>query len=254
MRSASIAEWMIGRLTSKKRATSVVGDLIELRPQKGLVWFWVSLVRVMLSLCWRRALGFVVAFYALNWMLAAFQTAFMGAHTQHRPLEYPWIPVFTVLAPAGAFSWMVLMYAAIRYGFQDRVTQFALASTALVTAVIFYWWQPVILSVCIALSICLMLVSILKREHRKAALVLLATVTIGLGSGVLGIYLVARYQHFVYSGAWGDKEMHAHPSVPWMAFCMYLMVAWTTMTVCARMHDWSVRNKLGDEEAEEELA
>jgi hypothetical protein len=69
MHSSSIAEWIVARFTDKQRAASMVGDLVELEPQKGPPWFWFSLVRVVISLAWRRCLAFIVAPYAGLWML-----------------------------------------------------------------------------------------------------------------------------------------------------------------------------------------
>ncbi len=62
MHSASIAEWIVGRFTSGKRAASIVGDLLELESQNGALWFWLSLARVVLALAWRWPLAFVAAF------------------------------------------------------------------------------------------------------------------------------------------------------------------------------------------------
>lgn len=180
MPSASIAEWIVGRFTSKKRATSVVGDLVELQPQKGLLWFWASLARIVVSLSWRRILGFVAAYffvaacYLRGW-------GFGGKYGPDRPPEHLWrptiallslfgtlwTPLISVLSFVGIFLWMTLIYAAIRYGTQDRVTQLSLASTGLITAVVFYWWQPVILYVCLCLSLCVAAVSILKTNIVK---------------------------------------------------------------------------------------
>src|SRR3981081_2060490 len=64
MHSSSIAEWIVARFTDKQRAVSMVADLVELEPQKGPLWFWLSLIRVVISLAWRRSLAFIVAPYA----------------------------------------------------------------------------------------------------------------------------------------------------------------------------------------------
>lgn len=253
MRSASIAEWIVSRFTSKKRATSAVGDLVELEPQKGRLWFWISLARVVLSLSWRRVLAFVAAFYAGNWALRGF-VAVSGIHAQHRPPEHFWTPLIVMLSLVGMFLWMLLIYAAIRYGTQNRVTQLAFASTGLVMAVILFWWQPVILLACLALSIWMMSVLILKAEYRKAALVILASVVTGFGAYVLTAYLVARYMRFVYFGPMGDKELQEHPSVMWLGFCMMFITTWMVTTACSRMHHWLLRNKPLDEEIEEGVA
>jgi uncharacterized membrane protein len=144
----------------------------------------------------------------------------------------------------------VLVYAAIRYGLRDRVTQLAFASTGLVTAVIYLWWQPAILVLCMALSACVVAASIASRERRKTALALLVPVAVGFGGGILALYLDARYQHFVYPGPVGTREMQEHPSLLWMGFCVYLISAWMITTACSRMHGWLTSHEQLDSETE----
>jgi len=38
---------------SKERADSIIGDLAEIAPQKGIGWFWFSLSQIILFLAWR---------------------------------------------------------------------------------------------------------------------------------------------------------------------------------------------------------
>jgi hypothetical protein len=244
---------MVARFTSKKRAAAVVGDLAELEPQKGLLWFWASTARVVLSLSWRRVLAFIAAFYGGNWALRGFVAA-SGIYAQHRPPEHFWMALVTVLSLAGMFLCMLLFYTALRYGTQNRVTQLALTWTGLVTAVIFLWWQPVILLACVALSIWLMSLAILKTEYRKAALVILVSVATGFGGFLLTAYLDARYTRFIYSGPIGSKELQEHPSVVWLGFCMMFITTWLVTTACSHMHHWLLRDKLLDEEVEEGVA
>jgi hypothetical protein len=252
MHSASIAEWIIARFTSAKRAASIVGDLLELKPQKGPLWFWLSAVRVVIALVWRRPLAFIAAFYVGAWALGGFQIAIAGVHMQHRPPQHLWMPVLTALSAAATILLFLLVYAAIRYGFRDRVTQIALALTGLATVVIYYWWQPAVLVACAALNSGVVVASILSSERRRAALVLLAVVVVGFGGGLLAMYLDTQYQHFVYPGLVGGRELREHPSLLWMDFCLLLLAAWMMTTACSRMHNWLMgnRNPLIDPETE----
>jgi uncharacterized membrane protein len=93
-------------------------------------------------------------------------------------------------------------------------------------------------------------VSVLNIERRRAALVLLVVVVAGFGGGLLAMYLGTQYQHFVYPGLMGDRELREHPSVLWMDFCMLLMSAWMITTVCSRMHNWLIGNQSIDSEIE----
>jgi hypothetical protein len=248
MRSASIPEWIVGRFTSGKRAACIVGDLLELESQNGALWFWLSLAQVVLALAWRRPLAFVAAFYAGAWAIGGFQMAIAGVHAQHRPPEYPWMPVFMMLCATATILLFLLVYAAIRYGFRDRVTQLALAFTGLATAVIYFWWLRAILVACIALSIYVVAASILSGERRRAAMVLLVVLVVGFGGGLPAMYLATQYQHFVYPGPMGDRELREHPSVLWMGFCMQLMWTWMMTAACSRMHYWRMGNQSLDSE------
>lgn len=244
MRSASIAEWMIGRFVAKKRAASIVGDLVELKPQKGALWFWFALAVVMVSVSWRKIVGFIAAFYVGAWSLQRFVMAVFGVNAQHRPEGYPWAQALTsALIWVGAMVWGVLVYVAIRCGPRDRVTQLAGAWAVLITVAIFYWWQPVILFMCLALSLGVISFSIAKTENRRSTLVLIVTLMVGFVSYVIAAYVGSRYQRFVHSGPWGDKEVREHPSFGWVVFGLLLLVTWVTTTACSRMHAWKEQDK-----------
>lgn len=250
MHSASIAEWVLAQFMSKTRAASLVGDLLELEPREGKLWFWLVLCRVVFTHAWRRLLAFIAAFYSGMWALDRFQMAIFGIHAEHRPPER-WIKMFSLASDAGIVTIFVLAYAVIRYGPRDRLTQLALLWVVPVTELICFWWRPVILVSCILLSICAIAASTSSRENRRAALVLFVVVVVGFGACLFALYLGTQYQHFVYPGPMGDWEMREHPSIEWVGFCLLLLTAWTMTTACSRMHDWLARDKPLDLETEE---
>ena len=53
MHSTHLAEWILGLVTSRDRAASTVGDLVEEASSRGAVWFWSGIVRIAASLLWR---------------------------------------------------------------------------------------------------------------------------------------------------------------------------------------------------------
>jgi hypothetical protein len=63
----------------------MVGDLLELEPHKGPLWFWLSFVRVVISLAWRRSLAFIVAPYAGLWILGKLVLAVQNSYLRHAP-------------------------------------------------------------------------------------------------------------------------------------------------------------------------
>jgi hypothetical protein len=244
MHSALIAEWMIGRFTDQERAASIVGDLVELEPRKGIMWFWFSIARVVFSLAWRRPLAFIAAFYAGNLAFWALTLAVSGEHAPHRPPDQ-WEPVFRLFSGVGFVACVACINAAIRYGPRDRLARLALAVTGSVAAVVYYWWQPIILMVCIALFFSLAWVTAMSSEYLKAALVLLVATAAGFGAAVLSMYLDMRYQQFVCPprGLAGTQEFQEHPSLLWMAFCVWLITVWAITTACSRMHHRLMRNR-----------
>jgi hypothetical protein len=243
MDNASIAEWILCRLTSKERAASMVGDLVEIGERKGLLWFWLSLAGVVLSSVWRRPLAFVAAFYAGMWAVGGFQMAVVGVHAQHRPPEYPWVPIFLALGMVGSALWAMSFYAAIRYGLQDRTGQMAFAWTGLITTVIYLWWQPVILGVCIAAALFLASVCLLNGKRRKSVLIVAVSVAALLGAEILTAFIGSRYQHFLLSGPWGTREWEEHPSASWAYGCMLVLSFWVATAVWSRMHNWLTRSQ-----------
>jgi hypothetical protein len=236
MHSSSIAEWIVARVTDKQRAASMVGDLVELEPQKGPLWFWLSLVRVVLSLAWRRCLAFIVAPYAGLWMLGKLPAALHNSYLRHAPPGTWGVPGnLYLLAIVGAFLWMMLLYTAIQYGVRDRLTQLVLALVGMITAVVYGWGQPIALAVCIALGVCVLAASAIGREYRRAVMVLLVAWLTGFGGWMLAMFLGYKYQH--HAGLLGNREKR------WVSFGLLMITGWMITTACSRMHHWLMRDK-----------
>jgi antibiotic biosynthesis monooxygenase (ABM) superfamily enzyme len=243
MRTASTAEWILCRLTTKERAATMVGDLIEGQEKKGLMRFWLSVAGVALSLFWRRPIAFIAAFYAGMLMFGRLMMEVYGINALHRPPGF-WMPVFDVLILAGSTLWAVSLYAAIRYGLQERSALLSIAYAGLVTAVIYLWWQPVVLVACIAAALLIATASILKSKSRKELLVVLVAVSIGSAARLLAFIPAALYQHFLYRGPWGDREMQEHPSLGWVVLCMMILSFWVMTTAWSMMRGWLMRNQM----------
>lgn len=221
----------------------MVGDLVEIGERKGRLWFWLSLAGVVFSAAWRRPLAFIAAFYAGMWAVAGLQMAIVGIHAQHRPPEYPWVPIFMALAMVGSALWAMSFYAAIRYGLQDRASQIAFAWTGLFTTVIYLWWQPVILGVCIAAALFLAAVCLSNGERRRSLLVVAVSVAALLGAETLTAFIGSRYQHFLLPGPWGTREFQEHPSADWVYGCMLVSSFLAATAVWSHMRNWLMRSQ-----------
>jgi hypothetical protein len=243
MRAASSSEWILCRFTSQERAAAMVGDLVEIEKQKGRLWFWFSVAGVALSLFWRRPIAFIAALYAGSWTLYCFQMAMHGMYALHRiPDGRPSAIVFDVIGIAGSTLCLLSIFAAIRYGIQERTTQMALAWTALIAAVIYFWWQPVILALCVGAALCILAASMWTSERRMESAVVLVAVAIGCAARFLFLIPAALYQRFLYGGLWGTKEMLEHPSVAWVGFSMIILSCWVATSAWSYLRGLHLRS------------
>ena len=244
MRSASIAEWIIGRFTVKNRAASIVGDLVELKTQKGSLWFWLSVVGVVLSLTWRQLAAVIAALVAAYWVDIALNIAYSRSPfaSPHTPLLSPWEPVFWVLTIGCLLGWMALFYAVIRYGFSDELTQFTLVWTAITTAVCYGWRQPIVLTLCIILTVCTIAACIVWAKWRRAALTLFVSMFAGFVCFPIFGYVAFWYHGYVFHRGMGHQELvRAHHSLLLVMYLTNLMCTAIAAIVCSRMHRRVVR-------------
>jgi hypothetical protein len=242
MRTASIAEWILRRVTSKERAAAMVGDLVELQEKKGLLRFWLSISGVAISLFWRRPIAFVAAFYAWAWVSGWFQMAIHGMNALHRPPQL-WMPVFNALGLIGSALWAFSLFSAIRYGLQERSAQLSLAYAGLITAVIYLWWLPAVLVVCIVGALVLATASIIKSKLRKESLIFLASVFIYYASVYPTMFLVSVYQNYLHPGPWSGQDMRAHPLLGWLYFVTIALSLWVATWAWSRMRGWLMRSQ-----------
>ena len=252
MHNASVAEWIVARFTTRKRAASMVGDLLELQAQKGQLWFWLSLARVVLALAWRRQLAFVAAFMFGAGACSGLQVTESMGFAALASGQLPWMNLFWVFL---YILWFVAVYTAIGYGLRDRVAQLALALSVVTIPVVRYGPQRAILTACLGLSLCIVMASLFTRERRRAVLVPLGVAVVGFGAGMPAMYLADQYRKFIVpmprTVAEIQAGIQAHPSIGWMYLSMILVTVWTMAAACSRIHDLLMRNPSPDSEATE---
>lgn len=234
MHSASIAEWMVSRWTGKGNAASIVGDLVEMKQQKGNLWFWLSVAGVVLSLSWRQHAASIAAFIAAYWTVVALngwtKPPFMP-DTHHLSL---WQWAFCMAVVGCLLGWMAVVYTVIRYGISDELTQFALVWTGITTAVCCGWRQPIVSMLCIFLILCTIAACIAWAKWRRAALTLFVSMFAGLACFSLSGFIVSWYHYYLFR----------HFGI-WMAYYCFLGVVYSTSffstyaaaMVCSWMHD-----------------
>lgn len=245
MRSDFVAEWILARFTTRSRAASIVGDLLENRCEKGTLWFWRSFAGIVLAVAWRRPFAFASAFYLGLHALGALQMPIYGVNAAHRPPQ-EWMLVFDVLSGLGMLQWMAAPYAAIRFGLRDSFAQLALVFGGLVTIIIFYWWIPAVSAACLVLAFTLITASMFGARQRRALLALAVTTAFGFGGGLLTFYLAGLYQKHLYPG----QVAEINSSV--LNWGVPLLATWILTTACSRMHRLLLRPE-GDPEADMQI-
>lgn len=246
MRSDFVAEWMVGRFTAKNRAATIVGDLVELKPQKGSSWFWFSVSRVVLFLTWRRLAALIAALFAAYGASIVSNTIgsrvlpFASPHTH---LLSTWEPLFFVLVIGHMLGWMALAYSAIRYGFSDKLTQFTFIWTIVTTAGCYGWGQPIVVTLCILLTLCTLAACVAWTEWRRAALILFASILTGFACFFLSGCVVFWYHGYAFRYGMGPRELFwTHHSFLLVIYSINLITTAIAAMVCSRMHDWGRKN------------
>ncbi|MGA7158535.1 MAG: hypothetical protein WBY53_16940 [Acidobacteriaceae bacterium] len=233
----SLAEWIISRFTSSAHAASIIGDLKEAQPEKGALWFWLSVAGIVLRFGWRPLLAFVAAFYGGNRAFSSLQMAVFGV-----PLDSPhrfsllWQPTVQIFSGVAVVLWIGLIYSLVRYGLRDRLFQAMLALAAPISLILCCWWQPLALWSAIVLAVVCTAFLLLQREGRRAALGTLFFVPLAIASAMLCLFLASLYQRMIYSGPMGEVELRAHPSILWIGLGMWVLATLIDTTACAQIH------------------
>jgi hypothetical protein len=240
MHKTSIAavERLLRFWTTKDRANAIIGDLVEVAPQKGTAWFWRSVLKIGISVSWRPLLGLAVASYA-GLRALSLQMLIYGVHAHHPP--HSWVRFFGVLDGAANVLLLVLPYTAIRYGARDRITALAAAWMGLLILFLCEWWRPGASAMCMALGLGIIVFSSCKSELRKPSVSLLATVAVGIVAGVAVAGVTTFWEYLVQPRLWGDAEVRAHPSADWVFGLAYVAAVCATAAILSRLRSWSSR-------------
>jgi hypothetical protein len=182
MRSASLAEWIIARFTTKDRAACIIGDLLEAVPEKGKLWFWVSVAGVFFSLTWRHALALAGAFYLFSYPRVSGHALMLSASEME--IEIVVRQTLKTLFYAYLFSLgfqlrLGVFYMAIRYGLKDMFVRYILAAWVLVAILNRYFYKsPQIVIACVGLASCAVVYSAVSAQRRKGLLALACVIAI----------------------------------------------------------------------------
>jgi hypothetical protein len=206
MRSTTAAEWILTPCVGRSRATSLVGDLLEMMPDHGTLWFWRSVAGVVLALTWRRALAFYAALRIGLWALGGLSEPIWGAAAPHRPPE-EWMPLFKALSIAGLLLSFAAPYAAIRFGLRDVFSRQILCAWSLCALPIFYWWVPGAPLILTVLAAAFVVHSLISPPYGKALAFLTAALCVATLGGLSTFYVAAlisrSHRPVLESTLWG---------------------------------------------------
>jgi hypothetical protein len=230
MRSTAFAEWLLRQFTDEKRAASMVGDLAEESSEKGSAWFWRSYTGVLTSFAWRPVVAFVLAATAA-WFGGSYYPGagfyFPISIYAHHGLAEAWL---LMVVTAGASSAFIFLFAAIRYGLNDRMTRLALGFAVLGSVAGWFFFLSYMPALATAVVVVLCAYALMSEKGRRCI-----TAIAGLW---VAFYCVewATYSVFI--------EVHRHvldrwkylPAyLPWFYICYVGGLAVCAM-LCAKAH------------------
>jgi hypothetical protein len=169
MRNIALAEWLLTRYTTEACAASIIGDLMEDRHGRGSIGFWRSLLTILWSFVWRRALAFAVA---LVFGLISFDflhNLMYGVHAAYLP-SGEWRILLDFICLTSILLSFGMAYTAVRYGMKDTFAQQVIALWGLTSTLSAYWWMPVILVAVTILGMSFLLFSFFSAPRRQALL------------------------------------------------------------------------------------
>lgn len=135
MRRTGIAEWVLRRAAGAERGTAMYGDLTEMRATRGRIWFWFAYARTLLFFTWRTPVAVGTAIISVKYIRSRVFTRLLGTYFTspnygriyenrmlvQRHLFFSHIS-WAVSLTAVNVLWIVLPYAAIRFGPRNRLT------------------------------------------------------------------------------------------------------------------------------------
>lgn len=194
MPNGALAEWVVGHFTDRDRAASAVGDLLELAPERGSLWFWTSIAGIVLAFNWRRLLAFAIGYlclasvHGLSFRLLAPAREILRGHNN---LAHNWLPFQAVLITSSlAVVVFAAAYVAVYRGLRDELTRFFFALLAVCSIAIFLLRVPAIV---LLMMLALVVFSTVYRPWRRASVAAALALAVGFCGFRLILYLWPWY-------------------------------------------------------------
>lgn len=225
MGSSRFAEWTLGRFMPSSRAATLVGDLEELKSQNGRFWFWRSFSILLVTLCWRRFVATVIASFLGMRIYQGLLFMITGAMFHHRP-QAPWQIALLLFYAIDALLWTVFIFAAIRNGIRDAMTQHTFLWAGLIAAAMVSWAHPFIFLFTVGLGITLTCTSIARQQSRRWILALLGAVSVGFAILFLDVAVLKLLR---------DRGSQEQPWISWVFAVLPLASGWLVTVLFSLM-------------------
>jgi uncharacterized membrane protein YwzB len=173
MPEKQLAQWLLQRVSSRERASEMIGDLLE-QYRDAPVRFNLAVAQVFVAHAWRWAVGIVVAIFSLLIPIPLFNhiatrrllLAFQGNEviTHHWML---WASAFLFISIR---FWSLTALSLVRYGIRDRLTQISVFLALVTTSAACFAWLPHATYVIPVMALLLILLLILHPNFRRPAI------------------------------------------------------------------------------------
>jgi hypothetical protein len=230
MRKTQIAEWLLRRFTDDARAASMVGDLAEESATKGRAWFWWAFAGVLASFSWRPVAAFVFA-AAVAWFGGRYYAgggSFYSLSKVHASTGG--LATLILMNDAGKFSAFIFLFAAVRYGLNDRLARLSLGFAVLGSVVSWFFFLDYMSAIAAAAVTVLCVHSLTSQKGRRSltAIAVLWIAFMALEYAGLKIFR-AGIDHFLgYRSAPAEYEV-------WFYGCYFGALA-IACILCTRVH------------------
>lgn len=230
MRSQAIAERLLALVSDRARASSILGDLAEAGREKGTPWFWRAYTGVLASFAWRPVAAFAFA-VGVAWLGGRYYTgggSFYSLSEVHSTTGG--LATLILMNDAGRFSAFIFLFAAVRFGLNDRLTRLALGFAVLGSLVSWFFFLDYMSAVAAAAitALCVHALTSPKGRRSLMAIAVLWIVFTALEYVTLKIFRAGIDHVLGYRSAPAEYEV-------WF-FCCYFGALAIACLLCARVH------------------
>lgn len=255
-RRSGFADWVLRRAAGEERGAAIYGDLVELAASRGRGWFWAEYARTLVALTWRVAASFaagLVAFGLITTLEMQLIPRLVYFHLPHAwrfgPFGRSHMVLYNVLFRLLAFPSFSLSflapYAAIRYGWRDRM---ALAGTAIGVAATSAFsltraWPLEFLMIAVAIT--MMVAMLLSSSWRPALACVAVSVTAGVAAQECLMPIVRVAAWYAYKGPrWMSHPLLFIMPTTWLIMtasmvAMVVVSAWMHARFMQEVSGWS---------------